>query len=108
MTKEELENLCNLHTLNQELMAAMDHLIDDKRDASMHFYREFPAYGPVDNELRRLRRLNWEMYLTLRSVSRAKPNPVDHDENASTIEMHVEMAKHAISKYQREYPREME
>lgn len=102
MTKEELENLCNLHTLNQELLATIDHFIDDKRDASMHFYREFPSYGPVDNELRRLRRLNWEMYLTLWSVSRAKPNPVDHDENASTIESHARMAKNAISKYEGE------
>lgn len=102
MTKEELENLCNLHTLNQELMATMNHLIDDKRDASMHFYREFPSYGPVDNELRRLRRLNREMSLTLGCISRAKPDPVDHDKNASTIEWHARMAKNALSKYEDE------
>jgi len=102
MTKEELENLCNLHTLNQELMAAMDHLIDDKRDSSMHFYREFPSYGPVDNELRRLRRLSREMSSTLWSISRKKPDLVDHEVNASTIESLARMAKDALSKYERE------
>jgi hypothetical protein len=98
MTKEELEKLCNLHTLNQELMVAMDHLIDDKRDASMHFYRDFPSYGPVDNELRRLRRLNREMYSILWSLSREKPDTVDHEANASTIEMYARMAQRVVFK----------